>query len=309
MPRTKPRRQITRPKPVRRIKGEAPGTQGVVAQSPDAALLEAAKQVAPLVWLHPEESYLPMDPIEFIRSSRLRHHKSWADDEGYNKRLQRWVETNSHDRAYYNIRLSFVNSLGVHPDGKTRRPRDDNRGSKLNVFLQPRDRPQGTPDVNSKIPVFVYKKRVSAVHFEGRADAIQFWWFFGYNDGPSKQNHQGDWEHVTAILQEDQFLGYYMAGHGNAKWHPRSTLERDGGRYVVYVAKGTHAAHPRVGSFDLPLWFEEHTGKGIAWRPWQKLEVLRNQPWKDFAGAWGEVGAHTHTTGPLGPWIKRSSGM
>jgi hypothetical protein len=37
------------------------------------------------------------------------------------------------------------------------------------------------------------------------------------------------------------------------------------------------------------------------------LKPLASQPWKDYAGAWGEVGNIATTTGPLGPWHKRNN--
>ena len=43
---------------------------------------------APLLRLHPEELYFPMDPTDFIHASRFRHHIGRGRDEGYNKKTK-----------------------------------------------------------------------------------------------------------------------------------------------------------------------------------------------------------------------------
>ena len=61
---------------------------------------------------------------------------------------------------------------------------------------------------------------------------------------------------------------------------------------TVYSSNGSHATNPS-GS------------KGVRWEITQKVEKLEDQPWKLYAGAWGEVGVIPAATGPLGPWYKR----
>ncbi len=80
----------------------------------------------------------------------------------------------------------------------------------------------------------------------------------------------------------------------------------------AYVAKGSHATYRRAGRFvqvlvlrgveairkvddaracpECPLWFT-----------WQRLVRATSEPWYGFGGAWGQVGAASDFTGPLGP--------
>jgi hypothetical protein len=260
---------------------------------------------APLIQLHSGEEYFPMDPMEFLRSSRFRHHRGFRSDQGYTKAAEEWRTNDSHHRNYYDIPVAVVDSYGPHPDGKNRRPRDDNSGDDFNVFLQPRGEPSGDRFPTGRIPVFVHAKRDTCASSKSADYVIQYWWFFGYNDGPSSQNHQGDWEHATAVVRDDQLLGAYLAAHGRATFFDRSDLEpvqRD--QVVVYVAKGSHAAYPSAGvhgAFGTDL----TDNGGAQWDTSQYVVPLRDRPWKRFAGAWGEVGVFADTTGPLGPWHKR----
>jgi len=50
---------------------------------------------------------------------------------------------------------------------------------------------------------------------------------------------------------------------------------------------------------------DETRDGGMEWVITQYVQELQDQPWKDYAGAWGEVGEFATTTGPLGPWYKK----
>jgi Protein of unknown function (DUF3892)/Vacuolar protein sorting-associated protein 62 len=260
---------------------------------------------APLIQMHSEEEHFPMDPVEFIRSSRFRHHRGGGgDDEGYHKVAQEWHETNSHRRVYYDIPIGYIDSFGVHSDGRNRRPRDTNSGDSFNVFLQPRGKPSGDRFSTGRIPVFVHAKQDTCAGSKAADYVIQYWWFFGYNDGPSAQNHQGDWEHASAVVKDASLIGAYLSAHGRATYYDRSELEPgQGDQIVVYVARGSHAAYSSVR--DFPFDFDKTDAGGPQWDTSQYLLPLRDRPWKAFAGAWGEVGQFADTTGPLGPWHKR----
>ena len=265
------------------------------------ALTEAQiRRLAPEVRLHPRERYFPTNPIAFVRASRFRHHRDRARDRGYNKTTTKWRTTNSHNRAYYNIPVAFINSFKVRSNGKNRRPRDGNSGRHWNVFLQTRNRMRGTRRPTGRIPVFYYQRR------EGAFDLVSYWWFLGFNDGQTAFdmfNHQGDWEHVTLKVRRGRIRGVWFSQHGVPKYRERSKLKWHNRRVVVYCAKSTHASYEKTGSFRLGV--DDTAEGGVRWFTWRHLLPLRDQPWKDFAGAWGEVGALPETTGPLGPWPRR----
>ena len=264
---------------------------------------ERLAELAPQLRLHPDEEYMPMDALEFVRLSRFRHHRGGQRDEGYNKRTGQWVVSNAHSSEYYDIPVAFIDSYGPHADGRNRRPRDDHSGDEWNVFLEPRGKPKGAADPNGEVPCFVHARDLG--RHAGHSVAIaQYWFFFGYNDGWASFNHQGDWEHVALVMHENEAVGAYFAAHGSPSYHPRSELQWVGEHLVVYSAKGSHASYPRAGSFHTAK-VDKTADGGVVWRTWTKLEQLADQPWRNFAGAWGEVGALATTTGPLGPWHKR----
>ena len=286
-----------------------------------AVAIKLIRSLAPVLRLHPDEKYNPMDPEEFIRLSRFRHHKSWGKDQGYNRVTKKWVTSNSHSSSYYNVPVSYINRFKSWTNGENRRPRDSNRGDKWNVFLEPKGKPAGENNPNGLVPVFYYAKTVDTTKIPEiirkmynikaeKYDKIQYWWFFGYNDGPGLggvDNHQGDWEHVTCKVKNNRLIKAYFAQHGTTREVSRSKLKWTNGRFIVYSAIGSHGSYESAGSFPLILGASDETANGgCQWDTSLLLKKLNNQPWRDFAGAWGQVGQFAHTTGPLGPWYKRT---
>lgn len=265
-----------------------------------------AIKYAPEIRLHHDEEYFPMDPMDFIRASRFRHHRGWGRDDGYNKVRRSWLRNNSKSTAYYNIPLSVITQYRVHDGNKNRRPRDKNSGNSWNVFLQPDEKPVGESNPNNRVPVFYYiKKWYKSPPFR-HYWAISYWYFFGYNDGWGGFNHQGDWEHITILFELDKRLsGVYMAAHGQPKFYRKEQVNWNGTHPIVYCAKGSHATYNRVGSFHTVFRVDQTSNNGCHWRTWLNCDPLHLQPWRHFAGAWGEVGEQADTTGPLGPWQKR----
>lgn len=258
---------------------------------------------APYLRLHPEERYFPMDPIAFLSASRFRHHRSLKADEGYNKKTELWVETNSYASEYYDVPIRIINSFGLDKAGKNRRPHDSGRGSAWQVFVQPKGKPIGNSSPSGRVPVFTHVMEESRWRGNAAATLIQYWWFLGYNDGYASQNHQGEWEHCTAAVQGGAVTGAYLAAHHTPHYYARNELEWKQGRFIVYSAKGSHASYPHEGTYRYGI--DKTKRGGVEWQTWRFLRTLSEQPWKNFAGAWGEIGEHEITTGPLGPWYKR----
>ncbi|MGH8951877.1 MAG: Vps62-related protein [Acidimicrobiia bacterium] len=280
---------------------ELPEGTGTIPAAPWSEIV----RFAPLVQFHSNEEYFPMDPMEFIASSRFRHHRGLGSDQGYTKAAQEWRTNDSHHRNYYDIPVDFIDDYSPHSNGKNRRPRDSNNGDSWNVFLQPSGKPSGDRHPTGRVPVFVHAKQDTCAGSKGADHVIQYWWFFGYNDGFASQNHQGDWEHASIVVKNGSLIGAYFAAHASATYYDRSDLEfATEDQIVVYIAKGSHAAYPRVGSFHT-FDVDKTNAGGAQWDTSRFLLPLRNRPWKDFAGAWGEVGTIADTTGPLGPWHKR----
>ena len=257
---------------------------------------------APKILLHPEENYFPMNPVDFIYISRFRQHVGFGRDYGYNKVSAKWVKTDEKSPEYYNIPVEIINSFGLNDDEKrtNRRPRDKNRGRAGNVFLQPDGKPQGISNSTGRVPCFYIQ-----IEADNNYIFHQYWLFFGYN--PSlvgiDLSHQGDWEDYTAVTKDNKLVGAILNAHGKRTCYKREELEFDRGQVQIYCALGTHALYPREGWFGKFKTDKTKPG-GYAWDTSQNIALLSEQPWRDYAGAWGEVGELPATTGPLGAWYK-----
>ncbi len=283
-----------------------------------ALTIQQIRAMAPILKLHPNETCWPMDPIEFIKQSRFRHHQGLGADQGYNKRVKQWIDGDKDAPEYYDIPVDFINRYTVWKNDENRRPRDCNRGSHWNVFLEPKGKPSGHPDPTGNVPVFYYQCAVDTSKIPKKErdlfgikveqfQRISYWWFMGYNEAPATIDHQGDWEHVTMRFENDKIIGVHFARHEEpVNFLPVDQLRTLGDKVIVFSAKGTHASYPTPGNRKLILGFEDEVvDGGYAWDTSQNLASLLSQPWRDYAGAWGRVGETAATTGPLGPWHKR----
>jgi hypothetical protein len=136
---------------------------------------------------------------------------------------------------------------------------------------------------------------------------ITYWFLYAYNDGPSRINHEGDWENVSLRLHRDprgrwRPVDVFYAKHGNESdvvdWEKAYKVSWDGNsRLGVLSAKGTHGSY---GGRVHPLRFGDRIDKnGPSWATWTRLRYLWDQGWVGYCGAWGSIGRLT--TGPLGP--------
>lgn len=267
------------------------------------------------VKMHSEDPYFPMHPADYIRLSRLRRHVKGGTDYGYNKNTNTFVKGDSHSSEYYDIPLSVI--MNQHtPYGKYElmnlRPHDPHSVGENEVFLQPDDHLTGDSDPNYRVPCIV--------HYVSD-NTISYWFFFGYDDakaaGLVSFSHQGDWECVTVNLDaKGRIESASLSCHTGANNHPASELEIVHGKkdeLTVYCAKGSHAFYNKPGTYNLYKLLgivdvaDDHADNmGYDWVATNCVVSLtdESQVWKYFAGAWGEVGEHAATTGPLGPWQK-----
>jgi hypothetical protein len=267
-----------------------------------ALSVQRITDIAPVLMMHPDETCWPMDPLEFIKQSRFRHHRGLRADRGYNKRINKWVEGDKEMSDYYDIPVEVINRFGPGTDNSNRRPRDSNAGKRLNVFLEAKGHPPGVKNPKGIVPVFYYQADTK------QFTRVSYWWFMGYNQAPLTLDHQGDWEHVTLKVENDVVTAVHFARHNDpVKFIPIGGFEMAGEKVRVYCAKGTHASYPHEGDWPLPVGFKDETRDlGYPWDTALKLLPLETQPWRDYAGAWGQVGELPETTGPLGPWHKRN---
>ena len=276
---------------------------------------------APLIRLHKFERHLPSEPEAFRGSARFRESR-FGRDKGWDKRNRIWKTVDHHDPDYHAVEWGDIvresGSFIARHDSKdfekapNARPRDANNvcgeGRNRGLFLE-RSRQlskkrsgmlaSSVHEINA--PVFVdtfYDKKHHMVR-------VLYWFFYELNHWHFMITHEGDWEHITMVYPEEHFKKklaprwVYFAQHNKGEVYQYVDLERyDQTHRIVYVNKAGHPCHARI----------DHKNDYVyEWKTWKtnKIHFVPRVEWRDFAGAWGEIGETKHTTGPLGPAFKR----
>jgi Vacuolar protein sorting-associated protein 62 len=97
--------------------------------------------------------------------------------------------------------------------------------------------------------------------------------------------HAGDWELVQVRFERGQPVEAVYAQHSGAERCPWRAVETRGERFVVYLARGSHAAYFRPGVRDR-MWpdpNDEADGRGAVVTP----EVEPLGAWARWPGRWG----------------------
>lgn len=270
--------------------------------------------------MHPEEVNFPMAPMDFIHLSRFRRHNAGASDDGFNKLTNSFLNNNDHTPEYYDIPVSIINTYYIPGSTYNLRPRDANSFGVGEVFLEPDDNLRGDFNPNGRVPVFEYSSPTTS-------EKREYWIFYGYNyanyQGVSL-SHQGDWERVILDIVNNNIVGATLSQHTKLQYYTRDQLQVTDVNGVqtlyVYPARGSHAHYPQPGNYplsvvlgiDLGVATDVTANGGYQWTITDHIQNLSTQPWRLYAGGWGEVGTgiwpwNDATTGPLGPWYKRSN--
>lgn len=277
-----------------------------------------------VVALDNEEENFPMDPSNFIILSRFRHHYPNGTDSGYDKTTGKFIFGNDKSMNYYNIPVGVINSYYsnvVHKRLFNYRPHDAMRLTDDGYFIQSFDNLHGDTKPNGKVASYVHTIEYLMSN-NTRVTYVDFWLFFGYNEVGALA-HQGDWEHVMVEVVNDKIRGAWLSQHSSFSFHPSPAIYRSSSeldlsysangkqKLTVYCARGTHAIYPTYGDHvhldiaGIPIGVDHTSNDGHKWIVTDFQRPLSTQPWKLFAGAWGEVGEFADSTGPLGAWYKR----
>ena len=201
-----------------------------------------------------------------------------------------------------------IDSLFKFSNNKLKNPSyyiDFHEGDSVNEIQNIYD--QNKDKYNSTIYANVFKTSNENV-------IIQYWFFYIFNDG-KHNDHEGDWEIIQIILDENEipiFTGYSQHYTGRAR-HWSKTI-REGTHPIIYIAQDSHASYfdngndgyhsPEVDNCGLTG--DESTGNSIKYYPQKdySLELLNNQEWLHFNGYWGEKTDSEFTTGSQGPYYR-----
>ena len=138
-------------------------------------------------------------------------------------------------------------------------------------------------------------------------------------DENGQTQYEGDWERIILDIIDGNIQGAWLSQHTNLVYYTAEQLEISKSNEIqilrVYSAKGSHAHYNKAGDFPILDIMgitidKDHTrSDGYQWNITKNVQTLEQQEWKDYAGAWGEIGTGIQpwgdaTSGPLGPWYK-----
>jgi hypothetical protein len=263
----------------------------------------------PLVLLHPEETYRPMNARAFIDGSQLR----WSHGGGCGDHLvadngQVDPELLGQGGYRHHAGTGFV----VNPFDPCRHTDDE-----WNSAQATRPRDHGSPIGHQPEGFFLdfpNERRAGSdpdqvpVYYEFRTGhSLTFWFFYAFNEGPvhspeRADDHEGDWEHISVQLGPDNRatrVAYFQHnGHCVLNW---GDVPKFRGHPVAFSAKGSHASYAWAGDYHLAPTVDDHAAEGPRWEGWRQAADVTAQRWYGYGGAWGEVGEYEATTGPMGP--------
>jgi hypothetical protein len=266
-----------------------------------------ATKFAPMVWLAKRERNGPMSAHTFIDYSELR----WAHDTGCGDHSIDGTPSESAmgNGGYYEWDAA----------GQVAWPPCHHQGNRFysneNTRPMADDGPPGEEGFFLDLDHSMHKGggTGSPVYVQRYPRAVMYWFLYGYNNGPVRFNHEGDWERIAVRLGKKgkpYKVVYWRHGEPcSVRW---KHVRKYNGHPVVFSAKGTHASYARKGPHRIhhpgPDVFYDYTSKGKRWKTWQNLDRLSKQPWYGYGGGWGEVGELKDTTGPMGPAPFRDDG-
>ena len=281
------------------------GTSGGYATEAMQAELEReiAEQYVPVLVIPDGKHDLSADPQRFIDNSR------WREDVPASVGFS-WPPIKIRDNEFGN------NINGDEGDDFT--AADIGQRGEEGQFL---DLADNRREIGDRDAPFFYD--VSLSDDPAERTKITYWFFYAYNDGPTRQNHEGDWERITVELDPvtGQPMDAICSAHSNKHTEPTpfADLETyrdpatgvDTGRPLVYVASGSHASYPTAGThasdapeqlrdIDTPLNFlDDHTASSVedaahVIDPGRNLNAVDQQDWYPGNGGsgvdWGEPG-------------------
>ncbi len=270
------------------------GSPAVPAEADDfEAQVQLYLAYAPVIYLTAGETKRPTNPAAFLQHSAL----GWSHSTCPDHQIASLGTVNATSLGSGAYRHQATNSLcqhsgTVYASNQNVRPHESFGGSE-GMYLDLDNGQRGIGSVRAEL-YYDYLK----------GDHITYWFFYAYNDGPSVQNHEGDWERISIKLSPtNQPLTVAYFRHGGSCVLSYPSVQKIGTHPVGYAALGTHATYPRAGTYPTKFGFSDNaTGGGEVWSTYLRpIYDVKTMPWYGFGGAWGEVGTVSDTTGPRGP--------
>jgi hypothetical protein len=188
------------------------------------------------------------------------------------------------------------------------------------------DNQKGSPDNPNGI-INHYKEQESSlgynvyynIYSNEDTTVLQYWMFYAFNNGELNK-HEGDWEMVQIVLENDNPVWVTYSQHHLGQWATWDQVEKENGHIKVFVARGSHANYLRSysGVLGLSRDFVGSNGKVLEYDDYT-LTPLESEDWIDFVGRWGECDGEDIVKfissdalgrcGPPGPKFRESGNM
>jgi hypothetical protein len=265
---------------------ECPAKRARSSQNGCPLARDPVRLYAPLVWLHPDEPYLPLGATAFIRRSRL----VWSTPSGSSIPID--AEISDAEIPKLGAECELLGSGCYRYDEVTpprssyehTRPYD---GGRREGFVLEHTGP--TAGTGTAAPAYY-------VYRPGKY--VAYWFHYAYSRHLRIFSHQGDWEHVAILLDEGNLatgLEYFFH-----RCHKPASLD-PAERPEIYSAKRSHATYLTARTHYGGCSGRDVTKKGRKWDTRAQLIDAEAEPWYGFGGAWGKRGDRSDATGPLGP--------
>ncbi|XP_058073795.1 hypothetical protein At1g04090-like [Magnolia sinica] len=282
---------------------------------PNLTQIEALMQAySPLIYFHPDESYLPSSVTWFFNNGALLYKQGDATPTPIDPTGSNLPQGGSNDGTYW---------LDLPVDKQARKK--TKRG-----------------ELKSTVCYLHVKPMLGATFTD-----MAIWVFYPFN-GPARAKlllvniplgkigqHVGDWEHVTLRVSNlnGELWRVYMSQHSNGRWLDAAELEFEGGNKVVsYASLNGHAMYPKPGlvlqgNSTLRIGIRNDTKKGkLSMDTGATFQVVAAEylgsivepPWLGYLRKWGPTTNNTPKLlgflprevfgedGPTGPKVKRS---
>lgn len=283
-------------------------------------------QYEPILLLHPEENYQPMNVEAFVEASSL-----WSTA-GVGDTLIK-AESAIDPVTLHNISEGITSSdWYLQYSGGSITPKTFSTTTALLKYKVATVTGEAVPTYYS------YEMEDSFTDDEGILHefiVLQYWYFYAFNDWDEHggfNNHEGDWETVMVFLDkvtEEPMYVAYSAHHNdddpNLNPFQYASVRRDWdaaekevNKVKSYVALGSHANYPNngnAGEHTIPFFPSDFTsvvGEQLATNFWVNKDPISSASpnWvADYKGLWGSdvggIGAH----GPQGPNFNDVSGI
>jgi hypothetical protein len=280
---------------------------------------------APLVWLHPEETFMPSDIASQLKYTHPQINFANITGAPDPPTLDNLDQLN--DIGGSSIYLSSLEDFSVYPPW-LHGVRPDNSGETQNA---------------TSCAIIVNDKG------NGIVDAF-YMYFYAFNLGDSILNefagsHVGDWEHNMIRFLDGKPQAVWYSQHTSGEAFAYNVLEKAGQRPITYSANGTHANYAIPGpkdhtipGFNLPvaILLKDYCDRGTLWDPTKSAYIYTRDgtvahgfrayngqdpiAWLAYSGQWGDqelpqndarqrdglgLGfSRTWTQGPTGPAFK-----